>query len=178
MAKRSNPVVPWSAPKRRKTMKIKKSQLPRSMIPETKFKDLTTSGSTPFLSNNLRVFQGDDGDDFVGSKVCLTGYDVSIAVSSSTAIYRVSVLVPKDPSISPTSLAPTIRYGHREFTIIEDHFGSCVDTPIIRLKKKLNMIQTYTVGGTLVTHNNLYVVINVSPSTVVDMTSRLYFTDA
>lgn len=186
MAKRSTTMRYAPARKRRKTMKrLTMAQLPAAARPETKFKDFsasTTSGQ--FLTDTIQLTQGDDGDDFNGSQVHLRALDMSMCVDgTSTGVFpdqvRVSILIPKDPTIAPTALTPTLRYGHREFTILYDEYFTPQEKNGTRIKLNLGMIQRYNVFGTAVTQNQLYVAVNTLGTTQgIRVGTRLYYTDA
>ena len=96
-AKRALFVTPSPAKRRRMPMrqaKLKLSQMPRSVVPETKFKDyfleIASTQGSGFVQ--IKLLQGDDGDDFVGSKVYLKSLDISYATDRD--VHRLSVIVP------------------------------------------------------------------------------------
>lgn len=183
MAKR--PATTWNAlsRKKRKTMKkLTMAQLPAAARPETKFKDFSgTAAANDQLIMNLILLQGDDGDDFVGSQVHLRALDFSVRTTQATNLNacRVSILIPKDPTVAPTGLRPTLRYGHREFTILYDEFFTENEKNGTRIKLDLGMVQRYNALGTAVTQNNLYIAVNTYDTVaLINADARLYYTDA
>lgn len=164
--------------------KITMQQLPAAARPETKYADFLlapTTASSAIL--NLRMFQGDDGDDFIGSQVHLKSLDMSVGLDNGAATdqnyCRVSILIPKDPTVVPVALGPTQRYDHRSFTILYDEFFTTQEKNGTRIKLNLGMIQRYNVLGTNVTQNNLYFAVNTfSTVGTIDCAARLYYTDA
>lgn len=186
MAKRS--VVPWNAPprKRRKTRsktKITLAQLPSSVRPEVKFSDRSISVSSGFFSTiqcrpDSFGAQGDDGDQMIGSEVFLRSFDYSLALpSTGWSTCRVSVLIPRDPSITPTSLARESKYSHREYIVLHDEFFSLNERNHCRIKKALNMKQKWNLTGTTITEGNVQIVVNLDGTIDFDHGVRTYFTD-
>lgn len=156
-------------------MKIKKSQLPRGMVPETKFKDLTGTMSSALNRTQIRMFNGNDGDDFNGAQCTIIGLDITCLLGASDS--RLTIVVPKDPSIVPSGTPPQNRYDHREYTILFDEVISSQDRTIYRKKMKLNLPQRYSNTGAAVLHNNLYVLLNSETVSTTTVVTRVYFTD-
>ena len=186
MSKRSNPVLAWNAPKRRKTMskpKITMSQLPPSVKPEIKFSDrqvldTSTVNELQVRPDGLSVAQGDDGDQMTGSDCFLKGVDYTLRLpSTGWNICRVSVIVARDPSITPAALNPALRYGHREFQVLHDEVFSINERNHCHIKKKLDMKQKWNLTGTVITENNVYIMANLDSSVSHLSIARLYFTD-
>jgi len=176
--------MPWNAPKRRKTArKITLAQLPASVKPEVKFSDRTLT-TTNFVSQTLvrpdafSTPQGDDGDGMIGSDVYLRSVDYAIALPTTgwnTA--RVSILIPRDPSISPSLLAPQSKYPHREFIVLYDEFFSINEKNHCRIKKVLNLKQKWNIAGSVLNENNVIVVCNTNASVLHSAAARTYYTD-
>ena len=189
MAKRTaTPVRPWNAPKRRKTsqrQQITLAQLPPSVRPEVKFSDRQASGSASFFAISLRpdfssTYQGDDGDQMVGSECYLKAVDYTLSLpTSGWTLCRVSIIIPRDPSISATALAPAQRYGHREFVVLHDEVFSVNEKNHCRIKNfPLKMKQKWSVSGAVINEGNAIVVANLDTSTAgVVSYARTYFTD-
>ena len=189
MAKRSaTSVRPWNAPKRRKTSRrqqVTLAQLPASVRPEVRYSDRTFNSFGTFISLQARpdasaTPQGDDGDQMTGSECYLKAIDVGIDLPSTgwnTA--RVSVIMPRDPSISPTNLDATLRYGHREYVVLYDELFSITEKNHCRIKQKLNMKQKWSVTGSTITEGNVLVVCNINAASSVNYKSaiRTYYTD-
>jgi len=185
MAKRAASVVSWNVPKRRKTMakpKIALSQLPASVKPEVKFSD--ASGTVTGFTNSVLVrpdivsSQGNDGDQMIGSDVFLRSLDYSCVLpSTGWATARVSILIPRDPSISPTFLAPQNKYPHREFVVLHDELFSITERNHCRIKRKLDLKQKWNLTGSTITENNVIVVLNVDSSVSTIASVRTYFID-
>jgi len=183
-AKRALFQTPSGRSKRRKTApRITLAQLPPSVRPEVKFSDRTDAVSNAFLSIQSRpdssvTYQGDDGDQMVGSEVYLKALDFTLDLpSTGWATCRVSVIVPRDPSITPTALGPNLRYSHHEFIVLHDEVFSINEKNHARIKRTLNMKQKWNITGTTITEGNVYVVSNLNSSAVQTGTIRTYFTD-
>jgi len=188
MSKRSASTLRWNAPKRRKTaarQKITLAQLPASVKPEVKFSDRTStvSANWSFIqavpdATFAAVPQGDDGDQMTGSDCFLRSVDYSLDLpTTGWGTCRVSVLVPRDPSISPVQLAPTLKYGHREFIVLYDELFSINEKNHCRIKRKLDLKQKWNLDGTVITDNNVYVLANTDSVVVHTSAMRTYFTD-
>jgi len=188
MAKRPvTSVRPWNAPKRRKTsqrQQVTLAQLPASVRPEVKFSDRQASGTTNSFAISLRpdaslTQQGDDGDQMIGSECYLKSVDYTLALpSTGWNQCRVSVIMPRDPSISASSLTPSMRYSHREFIVLYDEVFSVNERNHCRIKQKLGMKQKWSITGTTITEGNVIVVANLD-AVVGSVTSyaRTYYTD-
>lgn len=189
MVKRASSVVPWNAPKRRKTMmkpKIALSQLPASVKPEVKFSDrralqstaVASAGSIFLRPDDITTTQGDDGDQMTGSDVFLRAVDYSLQLpTSGWNICRVSILIPRDPSITAAPLLPVFRYSHREFVVLHDEVFSSNEKNHCRIKKTLNLKQKWNLTGTTITENNVLVIANFDQNVAFDSSARTYFTD-
>jgi len=175
--------------KRRKTMgpaRITLSQLPASVKPEVKFSDRdvfgvgsSTFGQIQARPDSIASTQGDDGDQMTGSACFLKGIDYSLTLpSTGWNTCRVSVLIPRDPSITPTGLKPNTRYGHREFIVLHDELFSISDRNHCRIKRTLNLKQKWNLSGSTITENNVTVIYNLdSALSGVNHVLRTYFTD-
>lgn len=167
--------------KRQRTSKVPMSAIPRQLVPETKYQNLTGNQlTTSFVTSSMVVSQGNGRAERVGNKVFMKGLDISFAFGAGTtpANARLSVLVPKDPSIAPAALNPLLRYSQDDFHILFDELYSSVDSRSGRVKLPLNRLQTY--NGALssnILSNNVYVVVN-SPTSEPEFSVRYYFTDA
>lgn len=177
-------MVPWHAPKRRRLSrrkaKITLNQLPSSVKPEVKFRDISQTVTSVFTQHQLRPFQGDDGDDFIGSECFLKAVDTSLSIdpTGSWTCARVSIVLARDPTVSPIGLInPTYRYGHREFAVLYDEFISKNEKNGSRIKLPLNMKQKLNTTGTTITEGNVLVCVQLDVSSPMTVTSRLYFTD-
>jgi len=187
MAKRTaTSVRPWNAPKRRKTsqkQQVTLAQLPASVRPEVKFSDRNQAGTGTFNTLQARpdtftTTQGDDGDQMTGSECYLKALDYTIELpSTGWNIARVTVLMPRDPTIAPTGRTPTFRYSHREFVVLYDEVFSINEKNHCRIKQKLNMKQKWSVSGTTITEGNVQVVCNIDAIVGYDCALRTYFTD-
>lgn len=184
MVKRANPVVRWNAPKRRRMApKITLAQLPPSVRPEVKFSDRATALTNSFSPIEARpdeytTQQGDDGDQMTGSEVFLKSIDYTLSLpSTGWSTCRVSVIIPRDPSISPTVLTPHFRYSHREFIVLHDEVFSINEKNHCRIKRKLDLKQKWSVTGTTITEGNVYVVSNIDTTLQQKAMLRTYYTD-
>lgn len=130
-AKRSLFQTPVRSRKRQRTMGKKQRttmKIPKSLLPETKMFFQNTLNNialnSAFTSVPQDLTQGDDGEDFTGSKFRVQRlrvfYDFSqVALGSGV---RVAVVIPKDPTIAPITLfSSTISpINSREFTVLHD----------------------------------------------------------
>jgi len=187
MAKRyATSVRPWHAPKRRKTsqrQRVTLAQLPISVRPEVKFSDreIFATGSNQTLSlrpDAVFTYQGDDGDQMVGSECFLKAVDFSLELpTTGWGSCRVSVIVPRDPTVAAGALAPRFRYGHREFAVLYDELFSITERNHCRIKQKLSMKQKWNSTGTTITEGNALILINVDASVSIKAVARTYYTD-
>lgn len=169
-----------SSSSRKRARVVSLQSLPRSVRPEIKRRDITAATLTTFNTLQCRPFaQGDDNDDFIGSKVFLKSIDYSIDVDPAYGgSNRTTVLIPKDPTVAPTALAPNLRYNEDDFWILYDHMWSGKDTSSFRFKLPLNRLQTYNSIGSTVLSNLVYVVNNQSGTGLQTIaTCRVYYTD-
>lgn len=164
--------------KRQRTMsKVPMSAIPRQLIPETKFLDITGTSSVSFNLSSLTIAQGTGRDQRTGNKVYLKALDTSFTLNDS-AIYRVSVLVAKNPQSAPAFVTPTLRHNQDDFHILYDQFVTDAQNFGSRVRIPLNRLQTYF--GALATNINsehVYVVVSTTGATPTVRT-RLYYTDA
>lgn len=161
-----------------------RAMLPRSLIPETKWKDYAASSgvATAFLSlPTSNIAQGDDYNERIGKKVTLKSLDCSVYCAAQA--FRVTVLIPKNPTFNPTGLGGlsgfTGRYSHNDFWIIADHLVSADQSMkrlIVPLKDRVRHYGSST-SSTDVDMNNVIVAVNVANSANVVMGARLYYTD-
>jgi len=160
------------------------NQLPSAIKPEVKFSDREIV--LPLLSSPLNVrpdagnaAQGNDGDQMNGSDVFLRSVDYSLLLPpTGWAAARVSILIPRDPSINPSWIRPDKKYSHREFVVLHDEFFSITEKNHCRVKRVLNMKQKWNITGTTITENNVIVVCNTDTNVNHTATLRTYFNDA
>jgi hypothetical protein len=155
--------------------------LPRSIIPETKFHDTQiTTVSSNFMTASIVPPQGQDGDQFIGSQLRCKSLDFSWWATTSTqdVSVRISVLIPKDPSVTPVFLPAQSRYDHHDFTIVHDVLFSTQDTRCQRITLPLNAIVRFNKTGTAVTQNDIFIAVNCTGNLTQTSECRLYYTDA
>lgn len=184
-AKRALFQTPRSS-KRQKTprAKITLAQLPSSIKPEIKFSDRFNSSA---VTNSVASFvrpgstpgaQGLDGDQFVGSECYLRSLDYTLNLPpTGWQICRVSILMLRDPSVTPVSLDPSFRYDHHQFVVLYDEVFSSNERNHTRIKKVLNMKQKWNVLGTTLQDGNVVVVANINTPVDVSACVRTYYTD-
>lgn len=178
MAKRS---LRWALGPRKRTRRTRRSFPPRRMLnaPETKFHDTNNAVVGTHVTAVVSPTQGDDGDDFIGSKINLKALDISCYGTGLSAYsYRLSVLIPKDPSVSPVWVSPHFKYDQHDFHILYDEFftGSLKRGTRIRLDLT-GRVMEWNTSGTTVLKNNIIVVLNSDVSESIYIGSRLYYTD-
>lgn len=169
--------------KRRKLMsKITLRSLPKSILPETKYIDFQVfQDNTGFSSVSAIVInQGAGRAQRTGNKVFIKSLDISFASNpSALANYRITVLIPKDPSIAPVQLPPDSKYNQDDFWVLRDTLKSTQESTTHRMIVPINSTQTYGSTG-LPLANRLYVVA-CSTNTAISgavLTTRMYYTDA
>ena len=189
MVKRANPVVPWNAPKRRRfnpKPKIALSQLPASVKPEVKFsdKELIPISATAFVELEVApdssfTQQGDDGDQMIGSEIYMRSLDYTASLpGTGWTNGRLTIVMRRDPSITPTALGPHLKYSHREYVVLHDEVFSAVDMTMVRVKKTLNMKQKWNLTGSIIQEGAVYVLLNLDTAVSgIETSMRLYFTD-
>jgi len=122
---------PASAAKRRRVMT--QTRIPKAMQPELKqwvsFQNLNVSGvNAAFMSIPLFMNQGDDGDDFLGSKFRILRVRVYFDYTdvTTTSGIRLSLGIPKDPgntTITDIGTAGTlIPHNYRQVTMLKEMF--------------------------------------------------------
>lgn len=113
--------------RRRMTKKKAPMRIPKSMLPE--MKQYTTTGLSAstnyaYLSLYGSMTQGDGSDQFVGSKFTLKRfrfmYDYSDLSATLTEGVRISVVIPKDPSITPTITDHIDPWDTQNYTVLYD----------------------------------------------------------
>jgi len=165
--------------KRARTMApAAKRKLSRLRLPELKYRDYSLLSSGTGNIEQLIVLQGDDGDDYTGSKLFMERIDTSCSFSSPESA-RLTVLMPKDPTSAPIFLDPTRRYDERQFTILYDeiipsegsNFLARRRISIKRMQEKISSISSVVIKG------NLYVCWNFNSPQTSTANTRLYFTD-
>lgn len=168
------------------TKKLPMSAIPRSLVPETKFRDFSINSISAFLSLSIVIPQGIGRDQRTGNRIFLKSVDVTYqdGTISTPAPYpttsrRMSFLITKDPSIAPVFLTPHNRYNQDDFYILKDSVSSSTVSTASRLIVPLNLSQTYNNAGFILS-NHLYVVNNVQGGwdQASNMTARVYYTDA
>ena len=139
-----------------------------------------TSGN--FALMTVKPQQGDAGNQFVGSALNLKSIDVSVycgtAGTPGDAI-RVTLLIPRDPSVVPTHLDPYRKYSERDYIILHDELIPRVASNGCRFKRNLTGKMKFNSTGTVTLENNLMVAINLEAAASGNMFGgvRLYYTD-
>jgi len=178
--------------KRRRTMASATARkLSRLRLPEVKYRDYFNGSAVGAegIIQNMLVPQGDDGDDYIGSKLFLERLDTTCHLqpdidANSARIVRLTVLMPKDPTTTPVLLKPSQRYDERLFTILYDEVmsgygqigGARRKVNIKRVQEKVNPSSDVVIKG------NVFVCWNWGSNLFTDdakfeCTTRLYFTD-
>lgn len=127
--KRSLFQTPTRVSKRRKTTSSKKTSLmkiPRSLLPEVKHYtqsiSFTTTTHTAYQSVSNTVLQGDDSDDYVGSKFRMLRlrcfYDFTGGTLSEGV--RMCVVIPKDPTTAPSIGSAVQPWDNTSYTVLHD----------------------------------------------------------
>lgn len=127
-AKRALFTTPSRSNKRRKTTKKSAPmRIPKSLLPEMKqFTKDGLSASTNYAYSSIYsdMTQGDDADDFIGSKFTLKRlrviYDYSDLAASLSEGVRISVVIPKNPSSLPTLTNHIKVWDTQQFTVLFD----------------------------------------------------------
>lgn len=138
---------------------------------ESKYDDQTLSlaSSYAMASIPLSIPQGDGRDQRIGDKLRITAievrYDLTAAVTrDSAAVIR--LLIPKDPSATPSVNLPSSGYSASTETQLHEEYlapGSSM-TGMIRWKGPLNVV--YSPGTSTALKNNVHVQIVSSASSV------------
>jgi len=170
--------------KRRRTMAPATARKLASLrTPELKYKDFSLgAGLTNANIQQIRVTQGDDGDDYTGAKLFMERIDtVCNTDDADPAALRLTVLMPKDPTSAPVALGGvTSRYDERQFTILYDelipptaqNMAARRRVNIKRMQEKITAVSDTVIKG------NLYVCWNFASAVSTNLcTTRLYFTD-
>lgn len=128
--KRSLFQTPTRASKRSKTSKSSTKsttmKIPRSLMPETKqyVSSILSSATTNYAYASIpsSISQGDDGNDFIGSKFRISRIRVNYDFSqlSLTSGVRVSVVIPKDPSTYPILTSTIQQWDTQTYTVLHD----------------------------------------------------------
>lgn len=166
--------------KRQRTSKrLPMSALPRSVIPETKWRDLgLTPAALAFTSLQLQTNQGDQRDQRTGSKIYVKSIDFSVTLDPAyNGACRVTFAIPKDPSFAPAALLPYQRYSQDDFFILKDVLFSAKDYSTLRLNIPVNKTQQYVNTALAPTFNNIYMLINLEAAANTSFSNRMYFTD-
>lgn len=168
--------------KARMTPKLPMASLPRAVIPETKWIDIVGTGTSPFITAPLLINQGSGREQRNGNKVFIRTIDVSVTMDSLfNGTARVSVVIPKNSTITPIALGVGLRYSQDEYFILHDSLISGKDKTCLRLRLPVNKTQQYfsPTPGTIPNTNYLYVLVNGSAAAALPTISyRAYFTDA
>lgn len=117
---RSTPKRRRITPQTRQVMRI-----PRSLLPETKQfirSILTGTTNTAYSSIYQDMSQGDDGTQFVGTKFRMLRLRVMYDFSqlSLTEGVRMSVVIPKNPSVVPSLLSAITPWDTQQYTVLFD----------------------------------------------------------
>lgn len=129
-AKRSLFQTPTRAAKRRKASAKKPSmRIPRSLLPETKqylqssLTNATTNAAYSFIP--IDMTQGVQSTQFLGSKFRISRirvfYDVDSSITLTKGV-RISVLMNKDPSSTPSLSSELIPWDTTSNTVVHDMF--------------------------------------------------------
>lgn len=186
MAKRSFSDVMSSRSKygRKVRAKVSKrvpmSALPRSVVPETKWRDLALAPAVAsFTSLQLQTAQGDQRDQRSGSKIYVKSIDFSLVLDPAyNGACRVTFAIPKNPSFGPIALTPSQRYSQDEYFILKDVLFSSKDYSTLRLNIPVNRTQQYVNTTLAPTFNNIFMLINLEAPANTSYSNRMYFTDA
>mgnify|MGYP000054493946 CR=1 FL=1 len=170
--------------KRRRTMAAAtQRKLAKMRSPEVKYRDFNSNapGAADGLVTQCNVTQGDDGDDYTGSKLFMERIDTCVVVNEPIGACRLTVLMPKDPTSAPVPLSARFRFDERQFHILYDELipGGGVDNcerrkiSIKRMQEKVSATTNVIIKG------NLYACWSFSEtlSLGAGSTTRLYFTD-
>lgn len=131
-ARRALFVTPVRPTKRRRLAPPRRRRppprIPKSMLPEMKnFRSgtLSTSGSNyAYSSISNTIVQGDDGNDYIGSKYRMHRIRVMYDYSqlSLTSAVRLMLVITKDPSTTPTAIlsSATTPVDPHSYTVLHD----------------------------------------------------------
>lgn len=186
VAKRALFTTPSRSAKRVKRTKTV-MKIPRSLLPETKnyIGTLTnTATSSAYSSIPLDMTQGDDGSQFLGQKFRMTRLRVNYDFSQlpfSEAV-RVTVLIPKDPTTTPSILNAASQWDTSVYTVLHDMI--LPDAPEA-LAGTFDVVGPINVdmnsAGTSVLRNNIWIYcFSASAGTAMapKVLYQLWFTDA
>lgn len=159
-----------------------RAMLPRVVIPETHYVDFTDQNvlTETVCTASLNVISiGNQKSQRIGDKLTITGIDLTLRYKDAC---RLSILIPKDPTVVPTALDPTTRYSHNDFTIIHEKVLSPSvngENALYHFKKKMNLPRQYqSNNNSVVRTGSLYVMVNsVLPGATGDLklVTRLYW---
>lgn len=167
--------------KRQRTSKrLPMSALPRSVIPETKFRDYAPGTILgPFSSLQHQVNIGDGREQRTGNKIFVKSIDFSLVLDPAyNGACRVTFAIPKNPTFGPVGLTPSQRYNQDEYFILKDVLFSSKDDTTLRLIIPVNKTQHYIPTSVDPTFNNILVLVNLEATANMRYSSRMYFTDA
>lgn len=163
-----------------KRRRILQSFSRRTMIrPETKYLDNVSTGvSSFFITRALNPSVGTGRNNRIGNKIQLLAVDFTALNTNIAGSWRVTVLIPKDPSAGTgIGNGVVVRYDQDDYTILYDQVFSCVSDNIKRIRVPLNMIQEYSSTSLACVKNNVAIVINADTASNLTIASRLYFHD-
>lgn len=165
-AKRALFTTPSSRTKRRKATPRSKPRMsiPRSLLPETK---QFSGAASVVLNTNVTcqqltaaMTQGDRGDEFSGSKWRMLRMRIFYDFSqlSLTEGVRMSVVIPKDPNVTPSLTSAIAQWDTRSTTVLFDRLVGD-DTALVTgtfdvvgpINVELNQ------GGTGALRNNIWI---------------------
>lgn len=191
-AKRSLFQTPVRSRKKQRTGGKKQSstmKIPRSLLPETKLYSRSTLANyglsnLSYSSIPQDMNQGDDGEDFLGSKFRITRMRVYYDFSQSTLTsgVRIAVVIPRNPSSAPVNAlsTSTTPINTREYTVLHDMLlPDAAETAAgtFDVTGPINVEMSNT--GTTALRNNVWLLIW---SNSIDLTSscsyQVWFTDA
>lgn len=147
-------------------------RIPRSLLPEMKqFVKTQLFGANAdeaYSSIPLDLTQGDDGNQFVGTKIRIKRlrvmYDFTGYSTPTTTAIRISVVIPKDVNFPPA--AGTIvsnRYtpiNTHDYTVLHDRLVPLAsgDYRVGQFDVTMNLPVEFSLGGTSVRKNDLIVI--------------------
>jgi len=128
-AKRALFQTPSRSSKRTKTMTTRRAatRIPKSLMPEMKQKValVLTNSTTNYAYSSIPIDlnQGDAGSEFIGTKFRIARirvmYDFSGLIGTLTEAVRISVIIPKDPSVAPVgTVSSKVPWDNLEQTVL------------------------------------------------------------
>jgi len=146
--------------------------------PETKFYDVisTTSPGT-FVNRVHNPTIGTGRNNRLGNKLQMLAIDFTCVNQASSGSWRVTVLIPKDPSFGFGSSLVYQRYDQDDYIILYDQVFSAASDNVKRIRVPLNMVQEYSSTSGLCVKNNVGIVLNSDVSANLQIGTRLYFHD-